>query len=312
MSEHALILTSNIAYLPGINAILNGLDYYGNEDLDVHILFHGIESYIEKVKEKFTFKINPYPVAELFEEGRSNYFNFKYCKYKYIELIKDKYSSVCHLDADCLILDNIMKYFVIASKTDLILCGQYPHTWRTIECYFEKDLKEEDIDIIICSYPLANFPVFYNPKTHMDLMKRCWDTRPAKDNEDRRRNRELYTFNKALYEMKKLEYVLPLPGNLWISDSGIIDGNDLRETSIAGKRYFYTALNHRIHNIHNKWWKMGAAEGEIKQRGNNPIVVENIKKIQKMLRLFNYEWKVNLKDVWDEADLKKHCILGDF
>ena len=311
MSKNALILTSNIAYLPGINAMLNGLDYYDNEDLDVHILFYKIENYIDKIKDKFSFKIIPYAIDNLLENGRSLYFNFKYCKYKYIELIKDKYSAICHLDADCLILDNIMKQFLIVSKTNLLLCGQYPHTWRTLECYSEKDLTEEEIDIIVCSYPVANFPVFYNPEYHNDFMQACWNSRPADDNMDRRRNTELYTFNKALYRLNKLKDVLLLPGNLWIADA-ILGKDDLKEVLIAKKLYLYTGLNHRISNIHNKWWKMGAAEGEIRQRGDNPAVIKNIKQIQKMLRLFNYEWKVNLKDVWDEEDLKKHCILGDF
>jgi len=290
-SPYAIIVTSNKGYLPGLNILLNGLDYYGNT-ADVHIIYDGIEEYIQENINKFPFSIFAVDIKTMPIEV-----SHKFSKYWYMSNIKNNYKVICALGADTAVVDNIMKYFEIAEKTDIIPVGQYPHTGITLEHY--KTMPSEEV---IKNYPLADFPIFLNTEKHIDFFEYCWKIQPTIDENDPIKNKELYLINKAFHDTNKIDNILVLPGNLWIAD-GILYNDDLSIWDIGDKKYLYTSLRHRIKILHNKWWKEGVIAGETKSMNNHfvnsPHIIEralkNLEAMKKVLKVLCEGHKVKIK-----------------
>lgn len=297
MSRNALIVTYSLAYLPALNALLNALDYYGHKDLDVHIAHtEDLNPALEKLRKgNFSFNIITHPVEPLFNTKQGLYINLMFMRYKIAQIIADDYDAICHLDGDVLLVDNLQKYFTIAAQTDLIPCAEFPHTETNLRFF-----SVMDPDLAACAFALANFPIFYNPKKHIDMMKYIWDHFPEPTNTNRERNNEMYVFNYAIYACKKIDYILPLPGNAWVGDKYMYHA-DIRSYVLAGELGIYDFLLDRIHLIHNKYWKEGVAESEIfrvTQAGVNlERVNANINVITDTTRFFNTSCKTRLTDL---------------
>jgi len=306
MSRNALMLSSNKAYLPGVNSILNSLDYYGNEDLDVHLLYDkDMADYPEKVKDKFIFNIIPYCLndnPEVWDPSPTAGTNFKHAKYRYISLIKDDYDAVCHIGADCVILDNIIPMFELAAQTDFIFVPRNAHSSQLLEDLFVDDLDPEKADRFIRSSPIADFPCFYNPKHYARTMEYIGAHVVPKDNPTKVAHVEIYAFTKGLYDMGKIKRVFRIPASQWIGDE-IVTRQAFTMRDRPGEIIRLYANKEQMKLFHNKFWKAGRIE-HYYETGDRTLpkaqnMNHNIKVILKMLRLFNYGWKVNLNDVYD-------------
>ncbi|MFA5150776.1 MAG: hypothetical protein WC433_07775, partial [Candidatus Omnitrophota bacterium] len=230
----------------------------------------------------------PVEAESLFNPAQGIYMNMMFIKYNYAQHLK-KYKAVCHLDGDVLLLDSIMPYLRIASETSLIPCAEFPHSGIDSEYYNVKPA-----DWVQCMFPFANFPVFYNPERHLDMMKFCWENMPEPDNEDRERNNEMYVFNKAVYDCGKILNILPLPGNPWIGDKYL--GHEPLSFSFAsGKLQVRDFLGDRVHLVHNKYWKDGVAQAEIERSGGNSNALHNIALIRRATDFFNNDYKLKLE-----------------
>jgi hypothetical protein len=295
--NNALIVTYNLAYLPALNALLNALDYYGHKNLDVHIAHTADLNPALEILRKggFSFNIITHPVEPLLNPKQGIYINLMFMRYKIAQIIARDYDAICHLDGDVLLLDNIEKYFTIAGQTDLIPCAEFPHTETNLDFF-----KTHDPDWAAAAFPMANFPVFYSPEKHIDMMQYIWDHFPEPDNADRERNNEMYIFNYAIWACKKIDCILPLPGNAWVGDKYMYHA-DIRSYIVGGKIGMYDFLLDRIHLIHNKYWKEGVAAAELERvgqaSGNIERVSANIKEIQNVMEGFNTRWKTKLSDL---------------
>lgn len=279
--KYAWVVTCNVAYLPSLRAMLGALEYYEYRGIDVHILHDdSITEDLRALKDKYSFPIITSNIESIENPGHTLYHKFIYTKYLYASDLAAGYDAVMHIDADCMILDNFMKYFEIAAKTGLFICAQFPHTSVHID-----DYKIKDPDWVHCMSPLANFPCFYNPDIYADLMLEIWKSQPNEQTDsDPMRNVEMYFFNKKIYEMGLLDNVLVLPGGLWVTDN-FVGHTGLYEVEIAGKRTLWNATKDRIQVIHNKWWKEGVSEAEIERSGQNALTCQNI---DIMLRMFHF------------------------
>lgn len=292
--KHALILTYNRAYWPALNAMLNALEYYGHDKLDVHILYEDdLKHVIAPLSSAgFPMRLIFSRVRELFNQDQSAYMNYKFCKYMYAQRIAKDYDAICHLDGDVLLLTNITHYFTIAAQTGLIPCALYPHAQIRLDHF-----KTRNPDFVAVNSPLANFPVFYNPLRHFDVLQYCWDHMPPRTQTDRLRNRELYVFNYALYYTGKLPLVLPLPGTLWVGDK-YLHSERLRSDDRDMPMHVYNALGDEVAAIHHKFWKDGVAEGEIQRTEKDGIRNEtmrnNIALMQNATNFFNTKLRTKL------------------
>jgi hypothetical protein len=300
MSKNALIVTYNIAYLPALCALLNALDYYGHTDLDVHIAhtqdLNPAWAKLLPLRDKLSFNIIAHPVEPLLNTSQCLYINLMFMRYKIAQIIGHNYDAIAHLDGDVTLLDNLMPYFHVAGETGLIPIGEFPHTETNLD-YF----KTNDPDWVAMAYPMANFPIFYNPERHLDMMKYIWEHMPAADNADRQRNNEMYVFNYALWACKKISFVLPLPGNTWVGDKYVYH-ETLATFTLGGVMGIYTFLFDRVHCIHNKYWKEGVAAGELERVDKafpeiHERVANNIKVILDAHNFFTTQCKVKLSEL---------------
>ena len=280
--KYAWIVTANNAYLPSLDAMLNALEYYEYTGIDVHVIFDpDITAYLAKNWRSRSFDMYQVPIAGLVKPGHTCPHNYVYAKYKHAWDIRDDYDAIMHIDCDCLILDNFQKYFEVAAETGIIPCATFPHTSVTID-----DYKTQPADWVNINTPLANFPVFYNPVVHAGVMKWIWDNQPNEElNSDPQRNNEMYFFNRALFEAGRISDILPLPGNLWVTDC-FINQTGIKEQTWAGKAGLMNATQDRIQIIHNKFWKEGVSEAEIDRCGGSELCINNIRTILKMYDRF--------------------------
>jgi len=293
--RYAWIVTANSTYLPSLQAMLNAIEYYEYQCVDVHIIHdEDIADYVKSIENDYTFDIIPVPLAEVSKPGHSKPHDYVYSKYKHAWDIQHVYKAIFHIDCDCLILANFEKYFEVAEQGRIIPCAQFPHTSLVIEDY--KRLPQDQVDI---NTPLANFPIFYNPKYHAGVMKWIWDNQPNELNSDGARNNEMYFFNKALFEHGRMDDILVLPGNLWVTDCCWANSS-IKPFEYAGKKGIINATFDRVQIMHNKFWKEGVGEGEIERNAGNGPAVEilkgNIKVILDMYRFFNYKTEKPRKD----------------
>lgn len=248
-----------------------------------------IKEYVESIKTKYPFEIKPIFVHDHVKSGHTMYHNFIYTKYKVADRYRDDYGSFLHLDCDVLVLDNFDKWFELAARTDVIFCAAFPHVPVYIDDYkrFDKDpSKYADVDWIHCMTPLANFPVFYNSRNHACVMKRIWDMQPNEQTcSDSMRNHEMYFFNKAMYEMGRIERTQTLPGNQWVTDN-FVGRTSLSPGEIAGKKALIDETGNRIQVLHQKFWKEGVSEAEISRSGNNPLTINSIQQIKELYKFF--------------------------
>jgi hypothetical protein len=292
MRDYALVIAYSKAYLPALCSLLNALDYYGHKDLDFHLLYCAdLEPVMPKILQAdWNFRIIPVPAEPLFNPKQGIYMNLMFIKYNYASHLQG-YKAICHLDGDVLLLDNLTPYLEIAAQTRFIPCAEFPHTPIDMEYYNIKDA-----DWVECMFPLANFPIFYNPLGNMFLMESCWKNMPEPDNDDRERNNEMYVFNKAIHDCGKLLHILPLSGNAWLGDK-YLGHAPLSISFESGKLQIRDFLTDRVYLIHNKYWKEGVAQAELERCAGNPNAIHNIALIKQATDFFNNEWKLKLKDL---------------
>ena len=222
MSKYAFVVTSSISYFLGLNSILNAFDYYGHTDTDVFLVCpHSMDDYYEYAKDKFSFPLKKVSVEEwgdrtiVAEQGGPTAFaeneNCIWAKFNFMPTIKDDYEAICWMDADMLLLANIQHYFEIAAKTDLFLCPQFVRGGHWVEDYKYPPFNTKPDDLAR-GMPVINFIVMFNPKHHIDVVNYVWEHRNKTNPSE-----EMYLFNRAIYDLNKIDKVLELPGGLWLS-----------------------------------------------------------------------------------------------
>lgn len=117
MAEYALIVSADLNYLCGINALLNSLDF-SKSMVPVHILTTDIPKDYQKATQCFN-----YPVVW------HNYITKDPLQFllrkRFVLPAEIGVDAVCILDADMFVLDRLNPYLEIADKTGYILgCGQ--------------------------------------------------------------------------------------------------------------------------------------------------------------------------------------------
>jgi len=317
MSKYAVIICSSHSYLMGLNAILNGLDYYEVKDIDVYIVSSLImKEYLEYVKDKFVFPIYyeiaedvcaGYPITNIYWADTI----YVWAKYPMALKIKDKYTSVLHLDADCMIVDDISKYFSIVENTDYILIPQ--NSCCALPLSIWKVYPKEEIGNLCFGRPVQNFLFFYNAKRHEDLINYVWSER---NNIRLEKNSGLEPcfFLEGLFALNKLDNVFTLPGSLWLADTY----NQKAHVNLE-KHDKYRLVNpfgDRLQVVHGRYWNKGASQYSVDMIDKNQFPVEyynaatNLKNHTILTDFLNFDWKVSLNEIKEMNNHYRHfCNL---
>ena len=206
----ALVITASHDYLAGLHPFLNALEYYHHKDLDVYIL-HTEElskDYVNFVKDRFSYTIIPVSVEEWGDQTLGINANCIWAKYHLITTLKG-YSAICHIDADCLLLGSLDYAFDLVDNTNTICC---PYNSRA--AYKFEDYDKIDIETYCIHQVLYNYPLFFNPNKHMDIMHYMWDNRDLLNP-----SYDPILFNKSLFDLDKHKDVKPLDSDSWCCDT---------------------------------------------------------------------------------------------
>lgn len=315
MNKYAFIVTSSINYFLGLNSILNAFEYYEHTDTDVIIVCpSSMRPYYDYVKDKFSFPLKYVSVEEwgdhtiIAELNGAGAFaeneNCIWSKFNFMPSIKDDYEAICWMDADMLLLANIQHYFEIAAKTELLLCPQFVRAGHWVEDYKYPPFKDNP-DALARGMPVINFIVFFNPKHHIDVVNYIWEHRDKTNPSE-----EMYLFNKALYDLNKLDKVLELPGGLWLASEYFWHATTLFRGG-NGKFTILSPTCDKIMTMHSRYWNRMLTKVEIERHKASPDIVRNIYAnahlAETALNIFNYQGKVTFKEL---RDVNPFCALA--
>jgi hypothetical protein len=302
MSDNALIVVSSWGYLKAINALFNSLEYHGNHDLDVYYI-HGkaLIDYANYIRDKFSFTIYPFVLEEIWEKpiAREKDINTNaiFARYRFCQKIRHKHKAICFIDADCLLLDNIMSYFKIVANTDLLLCPANVRSSFQLDDY--RDMPDSKKEELHRAFPVLKYPWFHNPKYHGDLVDYLWDNRTHHNP-----SLDIDNFNVALWKLNKLDKIHPLDGSLWLAEPEVsfLHKYVMTIRKHGNRFYVYTPTGDKVRSLHTKLWMSGKAKHELDVTSQNDMAVyrcacSNISVINRMYDLFNDAGKVLRKDV---------------
>ena len=182
-NKYAIIMTATGGMLPGVNAIINGLDYYENK-IDFFLIGDDeIKNYVEQeipkakdliVNVRFIHIKEVEKLVDIPDTKRSGW-RVRFFRYKIAELYASEYSAVMIVDADMILLNNIMRYFELAEASDLLIL---PHnSWGVPVERIKEIAGQQNIEILrgASSPPFHNMPLFINPTTQLKFLETVWD-----------------------------------------------------------------------------------------------------------------------------------------
>jgi hypothetical protein len=303
-------------YLPGLNALLNSLDYYGNV-IDVWVIDFGLpEEYKQKaLAADFCYNLNFYSYTEIvkgdycLEPNRPS--GFYYCVFSPYTLyarLKDKYDAVAFLGSDILVLNNIMPWFEIAAKTDFIVSAGNPYTFVQPDGIKKDHMYESGL---IDVSPVSDTPLIMNPKIHFDVIVETL-------NWGKKTDENLKAVNTALYYTKKMDKVLLMDSQLWTCGLFYLFRSQ-RSIGIDGKIILFHN-NERVHAIHKKYWTdaiiYSAMYDKVPGTWGYECTLNNTRNWSDLFRFFNtnhkvkFEYPANLVfDKLQKGELKLKCEL---
>jgi len=254
ISKYAIFIPCSAGYLPGLNALLNGLDLYDNT-ADVWVIEEGIpEDYKKKASEVFNFPVNFVPITEILDgefcldkTRFSSFYKWVFSPYVLQMRLRDKYKVVATIGADVVIINNIMKWFEVAEKTGFIVTADNPYTLSSFdEISQEHHFYKSGPHIgLIDSSPISDTPAFMDPKLHEDIIEETLRMGNFTD-------ANMEAFATAIWNKKKTDRVLLMNSELWTC--GIFYMFQVEVSRGSKNRKFYFANRERMYAIHKKYW----------------------------------------------------------
>lgn len=248
--KYAYISTISPGYMFSMNASMNANKYYGT-NAEVHLLYSLIDKdYMKRCETAFPFKVKWIPLTDY---GTS----FHNAKYSYAASLKNEYDAVCLIDADLFICCDTKEYFKKVAKENVLISAT--HVWSGLE---KEHMLFDDFKKVIDrgkAY-LADFPVFVNPKFG-EKMFNCWHKNTIETYVDISKEfaHPLVAFNRCVCKTMSSEQIIPLDGSLWVCDQNYWGVDYIRKgDKMVGRE------GKRVCAIHNKWWKLGVANGHFR------------------------------------------------
>jgi len=287
-SRFAIVVVGTNSYLPAINGIINGLDYYGNK-VDLHFIHDKLpEEYLKEIEssdlnyrlvlqdfseqEKLMLKEYPGIANNIFQR-------WTYLRYWYLAKIKDEYQATAMLDGDSIVVNNITPWFEFVSGTDYLLT-----TYHIFGSFELENYNEDNIHFV---QPVFNHPLICDPKKWSDIfhfmLKR----------EEIHHEPDMFCLNKSLLLNKRIDKVIPLLDCRWVG--GYIWVSPLRKVNLGGKDYLIGIPQmFRMNVLHGKWWGRGFRENQINgaASGNKETMRNNLKMIYELYKKLNEKHKV--------------------
>ncbi len=298
MAKYALVVTdSGGGYTYGVNALINGLKYYGNEVTFHHLYLKPLaKAWSESVQnsDEFDFKSidleelskNPsYPKLskKLGRPGLCKFYRYYYCALELAE-----YDAVCIMDADMMVVNNIMPWFEVAARTGKIIMPNNDMSPLEHNCYDQNKIGGGS------SPPLHNMPLFFKPSS---ITKSIFLS--IMEMHEKWKVSDMASLNHAIIEAGQMENVLVLPCCLWLIQSPW--NIRLVHRKIGGLKYLMLhKMGDKVNAIHRPWWRAAYCKKFIegcRTELTRDITLNNIRLFWDMLYFFNTQLYHNIP--WD-------------
>lgn len=297
--KFALITELNWGFRYGLNGILNGLDYHGNTEIDVHYLYDldVPEWYRVKAAETFDFKVKGYSIDE-YQEMRPppvtgpglRRWRLLYYSY-YLAMDLTEYDAVMIVDADMLVLGNLENYFKAVAGTDLIMVpnwnglnggcdidhvnGSSPEQWKD-------KIGNHVFAVILCS------PVVFDPRRNVDFCKETLKQAVVTHSQFR-------AILWAMIELDRLKDCIVLPNLFWVNPQ--FHSVPYSYAIVNGKRAIFVHGD-RVMMAHRRWWNPQEMQREIDEWDKTPedreLSIKNMGYFTEECKEINTNWKLPL------------------
>ena len=316
MPRHALVIVADAKFLPGVNAMLNGIKYYGMDDgnLEVFLIhtFPKDSAYIQRAKVAFGSFFRPVNLTDYYEECRAGYWSkqfkhskssMKYARWWYpVDKLSD-YDAICVLDADRIITSNFTRWFDMIARSDMI--GLAANDWSEATWFNYNDKRA-----MLKNPPLYSNPYFITGKRAKELFPLIpeYATNPNKyypeytgRGEPPYTTGDMHPVNLTLLQTGMIDDLMPLSATQWV----LVETTHVKlmERIISGKKHI--AIHGKgdlIHTIHRRYW--GQRMCSRLMNGHTAVGfdngVNNTKLIWDFYRFFNTELYLKIDWIWGE------------
>jgi len=328
MSKYAVTIGSSHAYVQGLNATLNALDYYGVKDIDVYVFSNKfLKEYFDYLKGKFSFPLYYVDAEELCPDSETHFADdggvawkdvmFFWGKYPLMKQIMNKYDAILHLDGDMMVVDDISPYFKMAAETGNLLIADNGRSVYALSQIADDKLissmaiskwwnKSENRMLEFCmGFPVINYVFCFDAKKYVNLIDYVWERRNNHLENTKHFGLETGYFVQGLYECNLLDKVVPLSFNHWISDNYLNKIKIPLEKDENDKYHLIAPDGENIQVMHSRWWNDYTTEHtiELTDPKKYPVEYENLlyncESFTRITDFLNYDWKAKLDEVVD-------------
>lgn len=266
MGKHTFVVSCDMTYLFGLAATINAARFYGT-DARFCIAYHESIPADLRIKLSAEFDILWYPMSELLKKvvikGKNNPNPFWLAPWILGEQIIDEYGSICILQADEFLLNNVNIYFEIAEKLDVVVAAEYtinPTEFEDLPFGTDKSIWDRG------QYAIFDQLVFLNKKYKQILtesyMVQCED--PWKGEADH----PMCGLNQACCKYLTKDKVLGLDAHTWCWDR---DEWSFRIEWDAKNNKLFNERKIRMNGLHTRPWQQGlvqSAVDKVKESGD--------------------------------------------
>lgn len=284
--KFALVTQASWSYRFGLNAILNGLDYHGNQHIDVHVVAAGLpEWYVASASSTFDFGVYLYDHVKYTENRKSNlsdgWARMWLYSFRLALDLAPQYDVVIITDCDFLVCGYLENQFKMVAGTDLLMIpcacppnglpihlnGGSPEVFRAAS---DRNQNERRF-IGVYSSPLIS-----DPKRNIDFYESIFSAI--------RTTSSMRSIFMTIIEMGRVPDVVNLPVSLWCIPR--LNNTPYVPRVINDRRCFF-CYDDKVMMIHGKWWKEPHCGAGLAQ--------QNAINFREECRLINTAWKLPLE-----------------
>jgi len=294
--DYALITQFNWGYRYGFNGIINGLDYHGNNNIDVYTIVTSEVPiwYREATARVFPFKVVFYETDEYARKypppanGGSRWI-LEFYKYKLAQELASEYKAAVIVDCDYMIGGNIENYLRVVEGSDVIMtanniCDDCNHLNEAIEEEYRNTYTKADYPL-----PIMNSPFFSDPKRNLQVFEEIYKygQYSAED---------IVPFNKGIAAAGKIKDLIILPGTLFFSPDYIRLPITRR---ITNYKRSYWILGEKLMMMHRHFWCREEIERDVTtstatDSERRRMAWENAQLLITECEIINTQWKMRL------------------
>lgn len=233
MNKIAWVWTTTESYMPGTNATLNAMEFYGIKNVDIYILTW--TDFLSKDYKKQFKNINFIPIES--DGSKPAKWYLRFADFTFAKRNLKKYDVILFWGGDVCLVNDISVYFEISSKLKKIIVGTNEHGSHVDFRMMSKDKPY----IHTWSVPYTDVPLFIPKK---------WYGVISKTLEYQKEGMEISKMDGLNYAIRDLNAdVFTVPGELWVFNAPY----KIKLLKKEDKLYFANSST-TLNSFHRRYW----------------------------------------------------------